>query len=887
MTEIPKRYSPSEIEDKWYSYWEEHKMFKADPNAEKKPFTIMMPPPNVTGKLHMGHALQGAVQDMLIRLKRMQGYEALWMPGTDHAGIATQSVVEKDLKKREKKSRHDLGRDAFVDLVWKWKETYGNIITSQYRKLGTSPDWSKERFTMDEGLSKAVQTVFVQLHQEGLIYKGSYLVNWCPHDMTAISDEEVDHIERKGHLWHVNYALDDETKAKCELDFLTIATTRPETIPADTAIAVNPEDDRYKKLVGGYAIVPTNGRKIPIIADDYVGMDFGTGCLKVTPAHDQNDFEIGQRHKLEVINVINPDGSMNEGAGQYARMDRFEARKKVVEDLKEQGALLKEEEYINQIGISSRSGEIIEPLLSEQWFVKMKPLAEKAVKSFEQGEFAFFPDRWKNEFLRWMENIRDWVISRQLWWGHRIPVWYYTKEDGSIDRTKDYIVAVKKPEEGMIQDPDVLDTWFSSWLWPFSTLGWPEKTNELTYFYPTSVLVSGYDILFFWVSRMIMGGLHFMDEKPFEHIFLTGLIKDKQGRKMSKSLGNGIDPLDMIEQYGADAVRYSLIVMCAQGQDIKLDPTKFEMGRNFANKIWNAYRFLAMNMEEGAEYEKNIQIDPNNTVDQWMLSRCILTLHEINDDLSRYRINEALLKIYSLIWDDFADWYIELLKPAEYGKKIPMDRLSVAMYFFEFLMKLLHPSMPYITEEIWQRIRNRSSKEALILAEWPSIDTSQINQDAMETFQTIQKMISTLRNIRAELKLSPKKPLNMIIKAKDQNQAELLNQSAWIFKRLEALDTLEINTEIEKPNASNTTVLDGAEMYVLLEGLIDVEEEKARIKAEISKFEGFQKGVLAKLNNTGFVNSAPEKVVEIERKKKIANEEKLTKLRAILHDLES
>ena len=887
MSEIPKRYNPAEIEDKWYAYWEKHELFKADPNPKKKPFTIMMPPPNVTGKLHMGHALQGAVQDMLIRLKRMQGYEALWIPGTDHAGIATQSVVEKDLKKREKKNRHDLGRDAFVDLVWKWKDTYGSIITGQYRKLGTSPDWSKERFTMDEGLSKAVQTVFVKLHEEGLIYKGSYLVNWCPHDMTAISDEEVDHVERKGHLWHVQYELDEDTKAKSGLTHLTIATTRPETIPADTAIAVNPEDERYLKLVGGFAIVPTNGKRIPIIADDYVGMDFGTGCLKVTPAHDQNDFEIGQRHGLQVINIINTDGTLNKDAGQYEGLDRFVARKKVVEDLTESGHLVKEEDYINQVGISSRSGEIIEPLLSEQWFVKMEPLAKKAIEAFDNGEFAFFPDRWKNEFLRWMSGIRDWVISRQLWWGHRIPVWYYTIDDGSIDRTKDYVVSVEQPEEGMIQDPDVLDTWFSSWLWPFSTLGWPDKTAELAYFYPTSVLVSGYDIIFFWVSRMLMGGLHFMGEKPFEHIFLTGLIKDKQGRKMSKSLGNGIDPLDMISQYGADAVRYSLIILCAQGQDIKLDPLKFEMGRNFANKIWNAYRFLAMNMEEGTEYDTEFEVDPTNLVDQWMLSKIMLTLKEVDEDLSRYRINEALLKIYSLIWDDFADWYIELLKPAEYGKKIPLDRLSVAMHFFEMLMKLLHPSMPYITEEIWQRIRSRKVDEALIRSSWPVYDETKVNTEAITHFTTVQKIISTIRNIRAELKLSPKKPLTLVIKADNEAQSDAIKQAKWIFDRLENLAEFSVSTTVEKPKASNSAVIDGAEMYIPLEGLIDIESEKARLEEEIKKYEGFQKGVIAKLNNPGFVSSAPEKVVAIERQKQQDNELKLTKLRAILADINS
>ncbi|MFO8030223.1 MAG: valine--tRNA ligase, partial [Cyclonatronaceae bacterium] len=499
--EIPKQYDPKTIEDQWYSYWMEQDHFRARTDSGKEPFTIMMPPPNVTGALHMGHALQGAVQDALTRLKRMQGYEALWLPGTDHAGIATQNVVERELRKTENKTRHDIGREAFVDKVWEWKEKYGEIITRQYSKLGVSCDWSRERFTMDEGLSNAVQETFIRLHNEGLIYKGNYLVNWCPVDMTAISDEEVEHVESKGYMWHIAYPLDEETASRSGIKHITIATTRPETIPADTAVSVHPQDERYQSLIGGHAIVPTTGRKVPIIADDYVKMDYGSGALKVTPAHDENDFEIGQRHSLPVINIINKDGTLNDASGKYSGMDRFDAREAIVRDLEEEGLLVRVEDYVNQIGVSSRSKAIIEPLLSDQWFVKMKPLAEKAMRASRDGEFRFYPPRWENEFFRWMENIRDWVISRQLWWGHRIPVWYYTLEDGSIDRSRDYVVSISHPEKDMVQDPDVLDTWFSSWLWPFSTLGWPEKTRDFEYFYPTSVLVSGYDILFFWVSR--------------------------------------------------------------------------------------------------------------------------------------------------------------------------------------------------------------------------------------------------------------------------------------------------------------------------------------------------------------------------------------------------
>ena len=886
--EIPKQYDPKAIEDHWYDYWMQHRMFEANEDTGKEPFTIMMPPPNVTGALHMGHALQGAVQDALTRLKRMQGYEALWLPGTDHAGIATQNVVERDLKKSEHKNRHDIGREAFVNKVWEWKEKYGAIITRQYSKLGVSCDWSRERFTMDEGLSKAVQETFIRLHNEGLIYKGNYLVNWCPVDMTAISDEEVEHVERKGHMWHVSYPLDDETASRSGITHLTIATTRPETIPADTAISVHPDDDRYRKLVGGHAFVPTTGRKVPIIADDYVKMEYGSGALKVTPAHDENDFEIGHRHSLPIINIINKDGTLNEKSGVYAGMDRFDARDKIVKDIEEEGLLVKVEDYVNQIGISSRSKAIIEPLLSDQWFVKMKPLAEKAMKASRDKEIHFYPPRWENEFFRWMENIRDWVISRQLWWGHRIPVWYYTRDDGSVDPDKPYVVSIEQPDEGMIQDPDVLDTWFSSWLWPFSTLGWPEKTRAYETFYPTSLLVSGYDILFFWVSRMIMGGLHLTGKAPFRDIFMTGIVKDKQGRKMSKSLNNGIDPLEMIDQYGADAVRYCLIILCAQGQDIKLDPGKFEMGRNFANKLWNAFRFLNLHLDPDVDYRHSREQSQNSRMelyDRWMISRIHQTVRAVDEDLSRYRLNEALLKMYALVWDDYCDWYLELIKPA-YGEKMPHEVAERAVILFEMLLKLLHPFMPFITEEIWQRLRDRKPDEALILSEWPEFDEQLVDEEAEKLFGSIQKMISSVRNIRAEMNVPDNLDVNVILKPADKVMQDQLIRHRPVFDKLLRLGDFSADKDAERPKASASDVVAGHQLFVPLSGLIDFEKERERLHKEIDRLTNFLSSVEKKLSNDKFVNNAPEEVVQNERKKQSDARINLEKMQTILGDLE-
>jgi len=880
MQEIPKKYDPNTIENRWYSYWMDNELFKAKPNPDKKPFTIMMPPPNVTGRLHMGHALQSSVQDALIRIKRMQGYEALWVPGTDHAGIATQNVVERTLKKEEGKNRHDVGREKFVEKVWEWKDEYGAIIINQMKMLGTSCDWSHQRFTMDKGFSRAVQEVFVSLYNEGLIYRGNYLVNWCPVDMTALSDEEVDDVERNGHLWYVRYPIVGSD------DHIIIATTRPETMLGDSAIAVHPDDERYQNLIGKKVILPLMNREIPIVADDYVKMEFGAGALKITPAHDKNDFEIGQRHKLDVINIMNPDGTINENGGEYKGMDRFEARKKIVADLDKQGYLVKIEDYRHTVPISSRSKAVIEPLISRQWFVKMKPLADPALEAAKKKDIQFFPQRWENEYFRWLENIRDWTISRQLWWGHRIPVWYYTDENGEIDESRDYVVSVDQPEEGMVQDEDVLDTWFSSWLWPFATLGWPKETEDLDFFYPTNVLVSGYDILFFWIARMIMAGIHFTDQVPYKDIFITGMVKDKQGRWMSKSLGNGIDPLDMIEQYGADAVRYCLIILCAQGQDIKLDPTKFEMGRNFANKIWNAFRFLSIHMEPGKNYDSDIDYDSLGLTDRWMITRVQQTIEAVEDDLSRYRLNEALLKIYGLVWNDFCDWYLELIKPDDFNEKMSEDIVARAIVIFETLMKLLHPFMPYITEEIWQRLRDRDVEDALIRADWPVYNNEWVYEDDADLFSTIQTMISSIRNIRAEMNVHVNKEIEIQISAVDHSVSEHLEKHEDIFRKLLKIKDFTVSPDIERPRASASAVVDGSEIYVPLAGVIDFDKERERIVKEVDRLEKFLKSINGKLNNEKFMQNAPEKVIQNEKNKKSDTETNLSKLKKILADFE-
>ncbi len=877
-TSKPSAYNPSEIEDHWYRFWEEGGFFNTDADSGKEPFVIPMPPPNVTGRLHMGHALQDAVQDALIRMRRMQGYEVLWISGIDHAGIATQNVVERKLRDEEGLERKEMGRAAFVDRVWDWKKKYGDIIWQQKRKLGDSVDWSRTRFTMDEGFTRAVQDVFVQLYEDGLIYRGNYLVNWDPENQTVISNEEVENVERDGHLWWIRYPL-----ASGE-GHITIATTRPETMLADTAIAVHPADDRYSGLVGRSAVLPLVGREIPIISDAYVKMDFGAGALKVTPGHDVNDFEIGQRHGLETISILNADATISEAGGKYAGLDRFVARKEIVADLAAAGLLVKVEDYRHSVPISSRSKGLIEPLISLQWYVKMKPLADPALDLVREGTVTFYPDRWKNEYFRWLENVRDWPISRQLWWGHRIPVWYHADANGEIDEGRDFLVSVDQPLPGMVQDEDVLDTWFSSWLWPFATLGWPEETPQLKKFYPSTVLVSGYDILFFWIARMIMGGLHFTGEVPYRDIFITGMIKDKQGRWMSKSLGNGIDPLDMIEQYGADAVRFSLVLLCAQGQDIKLDPTKFEMGRNFANKIWNAFNVFGRFMEEGKDYRRKRLFDELELVEKWILTRLSQTIKAVDEAASRYRLNEAVSHIYDLFWSDFCDWYLELIKPVP-GEEMDQEKMALAIEVYEAMIKLLHPFMPFITEALWHRLRPRMDGDACIVAAWPEVNASESNADAAELFRVLQAMITGIRSVRSQYNVPPGKRIAVKISVSDEGLAGSVEAQRQYIERLAGVDNLAVGVGLEKPSASAALVVEGHEVFVPLAGMIDLGVERVRLRKEIDQKVGFLNSVEKKLANEGFLGRAPAEVIEKERQKAADARAELEMLRTNLQDL--
>jgi len=886
LASMSKAYDPSEIEEKWYEYWEESGFFEADADSDADPHVIMMPPPNVTGRLHIGHALQDSIQDALTRIHRMKGDEALWMPGLDHAGIATQNAVEKNLREEEGKTRHDLGREAFVERVWAWKEEYGDLILDQKRTLGDSCDWSRQRFTMDEGFTRAVQEVFVRLYEEGLIYRGDYLVNWDPENETALSDEEVENEERQGHLWSIEYPLKGASE-----DAVTIATTRPETMLGDTAIAVHPDDERYEHLVGKTAILPLLGRALPIIADERIDSEFGTGALKVTPAHDETDFEIGEDHNLDVINVMSPKGAINENGGPYEGLDRFDARDRIVEDLKAEGGLVDVEDYVMNVPISERSEAVIEPLISKQWFVEMEPLAEPAIEAVREGEIEFFPDRWANEYFRWMENIRDWCISRQLWWGHRIPVWYYTDENGEPDPDRGYVVSVDQPEEGMVQETDVLDTWFSSWLWPFATLGWPEETDDLEKFYPTDVLVSGYDILFFWIARMIMAGYEFTGEPPFRNVFITGMVKDEQGRWMSKSLGNGIDPLEMVDRYGADATRFTLTLLCAQGQDIKLAPSKFEMGRNFANKIWNAFNVFGQFMETDGErpardYRRDRSFDELELVEQWMLHRLNAAIEDVDESLDRYRLNEIAERVYDVFWRDYCDWYLELIKPP-HGEEMSEETIALATEIYETLLKLLHPLMPFITEELWWKVRPREEGEACIGADWPTVDCERMDEDVAETFDLLQQMISGIRGIKSDygVGLGHEIAATVSVPAGDEALADTVEQYAGYFDKLASVTDLTVEPGAEKPKASASVVVGRCEVFVPLAGMIDLSQERKRLRKEIEEKEAFLEGVEKKLNNPQFVNKAPDEVVDRERQKKKDATAELERLRTNLADL--
>lgn len=878
MTEnLPTKFNPQEVEAGRYQKWLDQDLFKPSEDKQAKPYSIVIPPPNVTGKLHLGHAWDTTLQDMIIRQKRMQGFDTLWLPGMDHAGIATQAKVEEKLREQGI-SRYDLGREKFVDQVWEWKEEYAGHIREQWAKLGLSLDYSRERFTLDDGLSEAVRKVFVSLYEKGLIYRGEYIINWDPQAKTALSDIEVIHKDLEGAFYHVSYPLVDGSGV------LEIATTRPETMLGDTAIAVHPEDERYQDLIGKMVILPLVDKEIPIIADSYVDREFGTGAVKITPAHDPNDFEVGNRHDLPRVNVMNADGSMNELAGKYAGMDRFEARKAIVADLKEIGRLIKVEKMVHSVGHSERTGVVVEPRLSTQWFVKMGPLADQAVKNQStDNAVEFFPPRFNNTFMTWMENVHDWVISRQLWWGHRIPAWYH-KETGEM------YVGMEAPadSENWEQDPDVLDTWFSSALWPFSTMGWPDEDSEdYKRYFPTSTLVTGYDIIFFWVSRMIFQSLEFTDERPFKNVLIHGLIRDEQGRKMSKSLGNGIDPMDVIEKYGADALRWFLSTGSAPGQDVRFSYEKMDAAWNFINKIWNASRFVIMNVEDFTA--ENVDLTGEKTVaDRWILTRLDETIEKVTSLFDQFEFGEAGRQLYNFMWDDFCDWYIEMSKEILYGENEDAKQTtkSILVYVLDQTLRLLHPIMPFVTEEIWAKIPHVG--ESLVVAEYPVVHPENNDETAAKGMEVLKELIRSVRNIRAEVNTPLSKPITLLIKTNDPKVDKFLIENTSYIERFCNPEELVIASDIIAPDLAVSAVLTGAEIYLPLAGLINIDEEIKRLEKELAKWNGEVKRVQGKLANERFVSNAPENVVAEERakekdylEKQAAVQERIESLRTI------
>ncbi|MFV2046668.1 valine--tRNA ligase [Metabacillus litoralis] len=853
---LPTKYDPNAIEKNRYSFWLEGKYFEATGDENKQPYTIVIPPPNVTGKLHLGHAWDTTLQDIVTRMKRMQGFDVLWLPGMDHAGIATQAKVEAKLKE-EGKSRYDLGREKFIEETWKWKEEYAGHIREQWAKVGLGLDYSRERFTLDEGLSKAVREVFVTLYNKGLIYRGEYIINWDPQTKTALSDIEVIYKDVQGAFYHMRYPLADGSGS------IEIATTRPETMLGDTAVAVHPEDERYKHLIGKNVVLPIVGREIPIVGDDYVDMEFGSGAVKITPAHDPNDFEIGNRHNLERILVMNEDGTMNDKAGAYKGLDRFACRKKIVKDLQDSGVLFKIEEHMHSVGHSERSGAVVEPYLSTQWFVKMQPLADEAIKLQEDDEKVnFVPDRFEKTYLRWMENIRDWCISRQLWWGHRIPAWYH-KETGEVYVNQEPPVDIENWE----QDNDVLDTWFSSALWPFSTMGWPDtESADFKRYYPTDVLVTGYDIIFFWVSRMIFQGLEFTGKRPFKDVLIHGLVRDEQGRKMSKSLGNGVDPMEVIDQYGADSLRFFLSTGSSPGQDLRFSYEKVESTWNFANKIWNASRFALMNMD-GLTYEEIDLTGEKSVADKWILTRLNETIENVTKLADKYEFGEVGRLLYNFIWDDFCDWYIEMAKLPLYGEDEAAKKTtrSILAYVLDHTMRLLHPFMPFITEEIWQSLPHKG--ESITVAAWPTVNEQLTDRAAATEMKLLVEVIRAVRNIRAEVNTPMSKQIPMRIKAKDQDVLKQLENNRAYIERFCNTSSLNISTEVDSTEKSMSAVVTGAEIILPIEGLINIEEEIKRLEKEREKLDKEVERVQKKLGNEGFLKKAPEKVIEEEKAK--------------------
>ena len=865
MSELPKTYDPKSVEDKLYKFWVDSGFFHAEVNPDKKPYTIVIPPPNVTGQLHMGHAFDETLQDILIRTKRMQGYEALWMPGTDHAGIATQIKVEENLRKEEGLTRYDLGREEFLKRVWAWKDKFGSRIISQLKKLGTSCDWDRERFTMDEGCSKAVREVFVNLYNKGLIYKGHRIINWCPHCATALSDAEVEYETQPGKLWHIRYPLADGSGE------LVVATTRPETFMGDTGVAVNPNDERYKHLIGKTCILPIMNREIPIFGDEYVDMEFGTGCVKVTPCHDPNDFEMGQRHDLEQILVFNEDATVNANGGKYEGMDRYECRKAVVKDLEEGGYLVKIEDHEHNVGTCYRCGTTVEPMTSAQWFVKMAPLAKPAMDVVNEGKTKFVPDRFSKTYLRWMENVHDWCISRQLWWGHRIPA-FYCDDCGEMTVSKtDVHTCPKCGGTHIHQEEDVLDTWFSSALWPFSTLGWPDKTKELEYFYPTSTLVTGYDIIFFWVARMIFSGVEHMGETPFKTVYIHGLVRDAQGRKMSKSLGNGIDPLEVIDQYGADALRFTLATGNSPGNDMRFSDERVQASRNFCNKIWNASRFIQMNLT--IDKDKAVELPAELALeDKWIISKFNTLVADVTRNIDQYELGLAAAKLNDFIWENFCDWYIEIAKTRlQTGDE---NVQKVLCYVLSGAMQLLHPFMPFITETIWQALPHEGP--SVMVSAWPEYK-DELHFAAEEAqMESLMDAVRAIRNRRAEMNVPPSKKAKVLILTEKK---DTFSAGAGFFPKLAYASEIELIDAVPADAAKMASVVTGdAQIYMPMGDLIDFEAERARLGKEKSKVEADIDFVMKKLNNPKFVDKAPEKVVAAEREKAEKLREHLAKL---------
>ncbi|MBP7123824.1 MAG: valine--tRNA ligase [Clostridia bacterium] len=869
--ELDKQYSPQNVEDRTYKFWCDHKYFHAEVNPDKKPYTIVIPPPNITGQLHMGHALDETLQDILIRWRRMEGYETLWLPGTDHASIATEAKIVEAMRK-EGITKEEIGREKFLERAWEWKAQYGGRIVEQLKKLGSSCDWDRERFTLDEGCSKAVREVFCKLYDKGLIYRGERIINWCPHCLTSISDAEVEYEDQAGHFWHLRYPFKDGS------GYLELATTRPETLLGDTAVAVNPNDERYKDMVGKTLILPIVHREIPVIADDYVDIEFGTGVVKITPAHDPNDFEVGLRHNLEVINVLTPDAKIVDDYPKYAGMDRYEARKAIVEDLQAEGALVEIEDYSHNVGTCYRCGTTVEPRVSKQWFVKMEPLAKPAVEVVRNGEVKFVPERFDKTYFHWMENIKDWCISRQLWWGHRIPA-YYCDDCGEVMVSAQEVHTCSKCGGNHVhQDPDTLDTWFSSALWPFSTLGYPDDTKELEYFYPTDTLVTGYDIIFFWVARMIFSGVEHMGQVPFHTVLIHGLVRDAQGRKMSKSLGNGIDPLLVIDQYGADALRFTLATGNAPGNDMRFSDEKVKASRNFANKLWNAARFVLMYLGNDYSYPglpKDLAIE-----DKWILSTVNTLAKEVTDNLERFELGIAVAKLYDFIWDVFCDWYIEIAKIRLQSGEGADTAKAVLVYVLTDILKLLHPFMPFITEEIYQAIPHDT--ESIMISKWPEYDPTLSFADEEAQMEKIMDAIRAIRNRRAEMNIPPSKKSKVYV---ETVFADVFAVGSEFIKRLAYASDVEIADAFGDLGNTVTIVTNDAKIYIPLGDLVDFEAEAKRLQKELAAAEEKLAFINKKLDNPGFVNKAPEKVVQQNRDEAAKLTEKIANLRSSLENL--